>query len=476
MKILFYILLISLINIVPSEAKKINIDVNASSFYNQDDMITWEFYYSISENSLNYKKNGSEYLGELFFHVSIYSNLGLEIEKKWIVSHKMLDTSINNNINLLGQKDFLLNSGQYKINIYIQDVNDSSSHAENSVNLVIRDIDKSTISMSDIELAQNIVDENKSKLVWNKAFKKNGLFVVPNPSAYYLGNKQQLATYLEIYNSDIFKPDSLIIAYSFSDVYGRKIKQSNIKKIYKLNSNRMIETNSTPLLDLPSGNYYINVTAYYYKNNIKDSISKSKKIYIINPDKAAINKPKFSENQSFELSEFSTFSPKQTDIEIDKIKYIATGSELDQFKTLTSTKAKQRALYRFWKKRDPKPETKFNEKLFEFRKLINYATRYFSFSLRKGWDTDRGRVLLKYGIPTERKQHPYQGETRAYEEWLYGDIQGGVYFYFVDITGYGNFILVHSTAIDEIEFDDWYNYYVLKKDSNPLDNQNNFRQ
>jgi len=476
MKIIFYILFISFIGLVPINAKKLQVNVNASSFINQDNMIIWELYYSFSENSLAYVSKNDKYIGELFFNVSIYSNLGLETEKKWIVSHKKTDTTTKNNFNLLGQKDFLLSSGQYKVNIYIQDVNDSSSHAENTINLVLRDVDNKNIALSDIELAQNIVEQSKSKLKWNKAFKKNELYVVPNPSAYYLANKQPLNTYFEIYNSASFKPDSLIITYDFFDVYNKKIKQIQTKKIENIKSNKIIETKTIPILDLPSGNYYITVTAYIFKDEIKDSVIKSKKIYIINPDKATINQPRFSENNSFELSEFSTLSPKQTDIEVDKIKYIATANELNQFKNLTSTKAKQRALYRFWLKRDPTPNTKFNEELYKFRKLVSYAERFFSYSLRKGWDTDRGRVLLKYGMPTERKQHPYQGETRAYEEWFYGEIQGGVYFYFVDLTGYGNFILVHSTAIDEIEFDNWYNYYVLKKDSNPFDNQNNIRQ
>jgi len=65
-------------------------------------------------------------------------------------------------------------------------------------------------------------------------------------------------------------------------------------------------------------------------------------------------------------------------------------------------------------------------------------------------------------MPSEREQHPFYGERRAYESWFYSEIQGGVYFHFVDMTGYGNYKLVHSTAINEIRYDNWYNEYVLK--------------
>ena len=130
-------------------------------------------------------------------------------------------------------------------------------------------------------------------------------------------------------------------------------------------------------------------------------------------------------------------------------------------------------LFRFWCNRDTDTNTVFNEALFKYRELINFANRFFSFSKTQGWQTDRGRILLKYGLPTEREQHPFDSETRAYESWFYSEIQGGVYFHFVDMTGYGKYELVHSTAQFEQQYENWYNEYVLKQRSDyNIDNSN----
>jgi len=81
--------------------------------------------------------------------------------------------------------------------------------------------------------------------------------------------------------------------------------------------------------------------------------------------------------------------------------------------------------------------------------------------MREGWRTERGRAIIKYGLPTQRDVYYKTSENRAYEEWFYGNIQGGIYFYFVDLSGYGNFIQVHSTAWGEPRNDNWYNEYVI---------------
>ena len=128
------------------------------------------------------------------------------------------------------------------------------------------------------------------------------------------------------------------------------------------------------------------------------------------------------------------------------------------------------------------PNTIINERLVDFRKAADFADRFFHYGLNiNGWKTDPGRILLKYGFPTERNQHTAEGNLRAYEEWFYGEIQGGVYFYFVDMHGYNNYILVNSTALNETYNSDWYNQYVPSvkdpldlKNANPNPNTNTF--
>ena len=131
------------------------------------------------------------------------------------------------------------------------------------------------------------------------------------------------------------------------------------------------------------------------------------------------------------------------------------------YKSLHELKAIQKFMFRFWKTRDPNNETIENEKLIEFRKAISHADKRFSNpQVNEGWKTDMGRILRKYGFPTQIERHNMVSDARPYEKWLYDGIQGGVMFAFVDMRNINNYILVHSTARGEIINENWETIYV----------------
>jgi hypothetical protein len=46
--------------------------------------------------------------------------------------------------------------------------------------------------------------------------------------------------------------------------------------------------------------------------------------------------------------------------------------------------------------------------------------------------------------------------------WNYFGIQGGVEFVFVDTRGFGEYMLVHSTARNELQDSDWRRWLVIR--------------
>lgn len=88
----------------------------------------------------------------------------------------------------------------------------------------------------------------------------------------------------------------------------------------------------------------------------------------------------------------------------EKTRLIMTKQEIDIYKHLPDKKAKEEFIAEFWKKRDPTPATEENENLEEFMERIAYANKYFfEGSKGRGWDTQRGRILLQLGFPEERR-------------------------------------------------------------------------
>jgi GWxTD domain-containing protein len=88
----------------------------------------------------------------------------------------------------------------------------------------------------------------------------------------------------------------------------------------------------------------------------------------------------------------------------EKARLIMTKQEKEVYKHLPDKKAKDEFVKEFWKKRDPSPGTEENENLEEFMERIEYANKWFFESSKgRGWDTERGRILLQLGFPEERR-------------------------------------------------------------------------
>ncbi|MFP4368239.1 MAG: GWxTD domain-containing protein [Candidatus Kapaibacterium sp.] len=442
------------------EAKKMNINIDLAQF-NSSEGIICEVYYTFPDTTFKYIPDEKGYKGELFFSIKIKAAEGLVTGHRWIVTN-YVDTIRKNHLNdLIGQQNFALDPGQYKLEINIKDLHDESSGAEKEFDLVIRDFNDNNIALSDIQLAKIIEKKDEAKVDWDKKFLKSNLYVIPNPRSDYFGEEPKLTAYYELYNARKFSKEGITIDYRILDGARREVFKHS-EKNYP-DKNELAQIISIPLNALPTGKYYF-TTTINPSSNLTDTITGVKQFYLFNQDIPPQMDIQFTESKSFENSIFSAMNSDQVDELFNQSSYIATKSEKRAYKNLSELKAKQRFLYRFWDTRDPDTSTVINERLVELREAIKYANTYFKFGNTPGWKTERGRVLLEYGFPTQRDRHMADENQKPYEEWFYDEIQGGVRFYFVDRSGYGNFILVHSTAYGEMYDPDWFEKYVKSRD------------
>ncbi len=100
---------------------------------------------------------------------------------------------------------------------------------------------------------------------------------------------------------------------------------------------------------------------------------------------------------------------------------------------------KQKFFERYWKERDPDPSTAKNELKDEYFRRVNYANQHFSTMTLDGWQTDRGRILIKFGFPDDIERHPFEIDSPPYEIWQYYSLRKT--FLFVDYTGFGDYRL-----------------------------------
>lgn len=107
-------------------------------------------------------------------------------------------------------------------------------------------------------------------------------------------------------------------------------------------------------------------------------------------------------------------------------------------------------LYSFFQTRNPKnPEDEWKA----YADKVRTVNRLFNLGGRAGYETDRGRIYLQYGPPTERITVYQEAGSRPYEIWRYDSLptneQGGRFLFFQPGGRLEDFLLLHSTAKGE---------------------------
>ena len=128
-------------------------------------------------------------------------------------------------------------------------------------------------------------------------------------------------------------------------------------------------------------------------------------------------------------------SPAHADF-LAKVDYIIAREERKIFLELPED-ARDGFIDEFWKRRDPDPDTERNEFRFEYEQRLERARILFHGEGRPGWQTDRGRIYVLFGPPTERQAIPMETRGRCQEIWYYGAFP----VVFVDEHCSGHFIL-----------------------------------
>lgn len=154
----------------------------------------------------------------------------------------------------------------------------------------------------------------------------------------------------------------------------------------------------------------------------------------------------------------ATLSEAELDEAYGPLVYVMTASEQGMFSSL-SVEGKRTWLRQFWARRDPSPGTPRNEERERFYAAITEANRRYregGASAIPGWNTDRGRIFIKYGAPDEVFQRKVQQGRQPYEIWKYTRSRS-LQYVFMDLTQFGNYTLIFTNDVRERSRPDWQN-------------------
>ncbi len=315
---------------------------------------------------------------------------------------------------------------------------DSASGREGSLRreFVVRDLGRG-FSLSDLMLSAQL-----QKAQGKSVFEKGGLIVVPLPSRSFspADSLSQLFVYFEINHLRYAPAETSFysIQYAVDDAQGRRVFTNTRAHLPKAGANSS-RIEKIPVAGLPPGRYRLSL-------QVTDLATQQ-------ACRAAVD---FACTPGLEREAMVlTMTPEEVQKYFDQIKYVASEREREIYWQL-SNEGKQNFLLEFWKAKDPTPGTPENEFMQEHFRRLAYCQAKFS----GGLNSDMARIYIKYGSPMEVSREAFDAKiNRPVEIWTYA-LDGRREFVFVDRTGDGHYVLVHSNHPGEYSNPNWMNDYA----------------
>jgi len=300
----------------------------------------------------------------------------------------------------------------------------------------VRDFGK-RFSISDLMLSSQL-----QKAQGKSVFEKGGLIVVPMPSRSFsvADSISQLFVYFEInhlqYASQ--EPSFYSIQYDVRDSQNRQVFSNTRSSIPKAGANSS-RIEKIPVTKVPPGHYRLAM-------QVTDLATAA--VCSAAVDFACLS-PHAGEAMVL------TMTAEDMQKYFDQIKYLATDQEKDIYWQLSAA-GKQNFLLEFWKSKDPTPGTPENEFMKEHFRRIAYCEKKFS----GGLNSDMAKIYIKYGSPMEVSREVSTAKiNRPVEIWTYA-LDGRREFVFVDRTGDGRYVMVHSNHPAEYSNPNWMDDYT----------------
>ena len=379
--------------------------------------------------------------------------LFIENEQKEIVDYKkhVIEGEIDhiNKNGILDLQRFFLVDGDYHLSLRLVDQNDTTNIEEHQQTFTLSK--PNSVEFSDVELLdQYWKSDSVSKL------NKSGFEMIPLVTTYLGPEFNRLSYYTEIYFDEEIERDnpSVILTQSILVEENRKIA-GQYNKLKKISTSSVVPVlNSFDLSNLPTGNYVL-------KLSVMD-----KNQQVLNTEELSFQRTNL--NNSMKLNRLNSVSIANT------FASILPQDSLDEFlkclaplasnleKNIIDNKLndiddtlKRQFIYSFWYNRFPN-DPAYNWS--KYKNEVKKTNQLFGTKVRKGYETDRGRIYLKYGPPNTITDRPNEPSAYPYQIWHYYKIgrfnNKRFIFYLPDLVS-NDYVILHSTLQGEYFNNNW---------------------
>ena len=285
---------------------------------------------------------------------------------------------------------------------------------------------------------------------------KNGLFMEALPFAFYDYNMANLMFYNEIYNTDQNIKDDFLVTCSVIKAFGNP-NEKPAMVAHRRKKPAPVVTNllSFDIAKLESGNYRF-VVSVRNKNN--DLLSEKETFF--QRSNPSFNRLDTLTAESIKEQFVNNLEEKDLRYSVRAIMMQVPDDDVAILNEMLKNKdmaAQRLYLFKYWAKKSATlPEQAHDEYMMTARNV----DRIYGNGMGFGFDTDRGRLFMKYGRPTDVITVENETDAPPYEIWVYDKIeknqQTNVRFIFYNPLLIANgYRLLHSTCRGEIQNPRW---------------------
>lgn len=428
-----------------------------------------ETYLSIYSPGLVFKKNSNgKFQANVGITMIFKQGQNIMDFKKYELKSPEIDDTTKVDFSFLDQQRFLLPEGDYLLDFQIADLNNGKPPVGSIDNFKLQ-FEKDKVQFSGIQLIES----------WKKSeqpgiLTKSGYDLVPYVFNFFPPSISKFTFYTEIYDTDTqFGADGkyLLQWYIKSAETDKTLPEFNrIKKEIAKPVNVLLQ--EFDIARLPSGNYVFVAEVRNDKNEL-----------------IAMNNLYFQRSNpsvQFDIADIQAMQVENSFVALytspDSLRYfirsldpismdierVYTENQLNNMTTLMM----QQYLLNFWQKRDNlNPEKAW----LAYKSEVNRVDEAYKTPIKRGFETDRGRIWLKYGPPNTITDQPFEASnsglsmghgqrdgdmgTVPYQIWHYYQLKNNLRdkkFVFANPSlATNDYALIHSNVPGEINNPNW---------------------
>lgn len=445
MKSLSTIILILLISFASNaQERRLRAYLDNKQFYAPEVGNYVEFHLQFIGYSINYKGKDGGLIGDLAVTMKISNQDSIVLQDTYRLETPFMKDSLVDDFYDI--RRFPLAPGTYEFELELMDLNSENASLKTSQMLVVTEM-SDAISISDIEVA-----EYASKGDGTSQFFKSGYDIIPRLVTFYPKELSSIPIYFELYNTDQL-PDSVFAIRQTVTNAGTGVEMMELRQTSRHFTSPVVPfLRELDISTVPTGKF---IVSYKLLNrNMLELAEESYEFERSNDGAYELNAADVVLDPAFQ----SSITNDSVGFYLESLIPISSATGVKNIIAVSKSRDGDEArkhIQLYWMATDSE---KPYETWMKYKIQVQLVERIYSNNFQEGFETDRGRVYLQYGAPSNIIKRENSTNEYPFEIWVYNEIgkfsNKRFIFYNPDLVN-NAYRLLHSDMIGELKNQGW---------------------